>query len=311
MRPSMTHLDEPESAGASRRGATSAAPEEESMENKSDELMPVMVQIRRRETEAQQEARLRSFAHLSSLDAAEEWVRLQYHDDASEAAQGLVRRLAATPAEPVLHAMPRPQYLAALVPPPPSEDSHIREMAVGAAATATAAGVPGSTHHRVANELGSSSQQHQAETTPASLLPQPLPTAQVTAMAGAMLPLFQHSPVCSLAVLRAFLQRGTVDQNLAAAVAAASDATLHASAMATGNLVCIRRAYLLKSLGSTTLDPLRDLVLELLADRESVRRSEILEAAARGKIPVTESLYSKVVRDICVSRGALWSLKPV
>lgn len=77
LRPSMAHLD------AERDGGKKAAAKDEDGPD-AGVLMPVMVQVKKRETEAQQEARLRSFAHITAQEAAEEWVVLQYHDDASE-----------------------------------------------------------------------------------------------------------------------------------------------------------------------------------------------------------------------------------
>ena len=302
LRPSLAHLDEAEAGVGGRRGPGGAAVpvDEEEAEGKGEGLMPVMVQVRRRETEAQQEARLRSYAHLSSLDAAEAWVPLRYHSDVSEAAQTLVQRLAAVPAEPVLHAMRRPQYLAALVPPEQPEDD-------GARAAASAAGAPGAVKTEQPKVSGAKS----SSAAGPSALPQPLGEGHVAAMGRVLGALFQQNPVCSLAVIRDYLQRAATEPGLAAAVAEASDPTLHASALATGALVCMRRVYLLKSLNNPVLDPLRDLILELLTERESIRRSEIVEAAGRRKIPITDALYSKVVRDMCVSRGALWSLKSV
>lgn len=77
LRPSMAHLD------VEREGGKKAAPKEEEGPD-AGVLMPVMVQVKKRETEAQLEARLRSFAHITAQEAAEEWVGLQYHDDMSE-----------------------------------------------------------------------------------------------------------------------------------------------------------------------------------------------------------------------------------
>ncbi|KFM29204.1 DNA-directed RNA polymerase III subunit RPC5 [Auxenochlorella protothecoides] len=248
LRPSMAHLD------AEREGGKKAAPKEEEGPD-AGVLMPVMVQVKKRETEAQLEARLRSFAHITAQEAAEEWVGLQYHDDMSETSQGIAQKLAAADAQPALHPMRAGDYLAALVPDPDRDG----------------AGVAG--------------------------------------MGRALGPLFHHSPVCNLGAIRGYLQRSTAEPGLAAAVAAASDAALHMGVLATGLVLEIRRAYVLRSLGSPALDPLRDLLLGLLAGREALKRGDIMEAARAAGIPVTDGLYSKVVRDICVSRGSTWSLK--
>ena len=54
------------------------------------------------------------------------------------------------------------------------------------------------------------------------------------------------------------------------------------------------------------------MVVELLKGGEAaLRRSDILEAArVRGLTAVSDQLYQKVVKELCCSRGSLWSLKP-
>jgi hypothetical protein len=57
-------------------------------------------------------------------------------------------------------------------------------------------------------------------------------------------------------------------------------------------------------------EPLRQLVLDLLQARsQGIRRSDVLgEAKVRG-IVVKEHEYGKVLRDLCVAKGAAWELK--
>uniref|UniRef100_A0A1D1ZQ89 DNA-directed RNA polymerase III subunit RPC5 n=3 Tax=Auxenochlorella protothecoides TaxID=3075 RepID=A0A1D1ZQ89_AUXPR len=293
LRPSMAHLD------AEREGGKKAAPKEEEGPD-AGVLMPVMVQVKKRETEAQLEARLRSFAHITAQEAAEEWVGLQYHDDMSETSQGIAQKLAAADAQPALHPMRAGDYLAALVPDPDRDGAGVvQEMPMGAAATAAAARPTGAAPRAGPSAAAPSAHPSGPE----------FPPAQVAGMGRALGPLFHHSPVCNLGAIRGYLQRSTAEPGLAAAVAAASDAALHMGVLATGLVLEIRRAYVLRSLGSPALDPLRDLLLGLLAGREALKRGDIMEAARAAGIPVTDGLYSKVVRDICVSRGSTWSLK--
>lgn len=42
-------------------------------------------QVKRRETEQQTEARLRSYAHLAAQEEADQWVPLEFHGEASGA----------------------------------------------------------------------------------------------------------------------------------------------------------------------------------------------------------------------------------
>ena len=51
------------------------------------------------------------------------------------------------------------------------------------------------------------------------------------------------------------------------------------------------------------------MVIELLRETEQLKRSDIMEAAKQRGIPVSDTLYSKVVKELCSSRGSIWSLK--
>ena len=39
------------------------------------------------------------------------------------------------------------------------------------------------------------------------------------------------------------------------------------------------------------MDAVRGVVLELLADKEAVRKAEVMAAAAEGRIPVSDTVY--------------------
>lgn len=81
-----------EGGGGKRGGGGAAAAEEgeeEEEEAKPTELQPVVVQVKRRETEQQQEARLRSFAYLALQEEQDAWVDLAYSlPDSSVGDQG-------------------------------------------------------------------------------------------------------------------------------------------------------------------------------------------------------------------------------
>lgn len=51
------------------------------------------------------------------------------------------------------------------------------------------------------------------------------------------------------------------------------------------------------------------MVIELLKEQEQLRRSDIVEAAKAKGLAVSDTLYSKVVKELCTSRGSIWSLK--
>ena len=57
-------------------------------------------------------------------------------------------------------------------------------------------------------------------------------------------------------------------------------------------------------------DPFRYMVLELLeASKNGIRKADVMhEAGIRGLV-VKDHEYGKVLRELCVAKGALWELK--
>ena len=51
-------------------------------------------------------------------------------------------------------------------------------------------------------------------------------------------------------------------------------------------------------------------MISLLQEKEHFKRNELVEAAkVAGIHAVSDTLYSKVVKELCVSRGGSWWLK--
>lgn len=100
MRPSFSHLEK----------------HEEPVRGRAQQLTQMSVQITRRETEAQIEARRRSYAYLASEEAREPWAEMRYHESESEAASLLVERLKAVDRGSVPYPMSTERYLEALLP---------------------------------------------------------------------------------------------------------------------------------------------------------------------------------------------------
>ena len=63
------------------------------------------------------------------------------------------------------------------------------------------------------------------------------------------------------------------------------------------------------TLGDRGLDDFRSLLLRLFRDKESLRKAEIMEAARDHGLSVPDSLYGRIVKDLCQSKGGNWSLK--
>ncbi len=56
-------------------------------------------------------------------------------------------------------------------------------------------------------------------------------------------------------------------------------------------------------------DAFRRVVLDLLADRDQFRKQEVLDQAKVLNVSVTDTVYSKVLKELCVNRNNTWSLK--
>jgi DNA-directed RNA polymerase-3 subunit RPC5 len=61
--------------------------------------------------------------------------------------------------------------------------------------------------------------------------------------------------------------------------------------------------------GNPAHDSLRLLVVDNLRDKDSFKRSEIFDQAATRKIVMTDSLYNKIVKELCTSKGNQWFLR--
>ena len=50
-------------------------------------------------------------------------------------------------------------------------------------------------------------------------------------------------------------------------------------------------------------------MLELLREQEQLRRGEIMEAAKQAGLTVSETVYGRVVKELCQSKGSVWTIK--
>jgi hypothetical protein len=78
LRPSLAHLDKEKEQSAAKKKSAAAAAEEEDAKP-AEMLQQLTVQVKRRETEQQTEARLRSYAHLAAQEEADQWVPLDFY----------------------------------------------------------------------------------------------------------------------------------------------------------------------------------------------------------------------------------------
>ncbi|KAJ7529635.1 hypothetical protein O6H91_15G059500 [Diphasiastrum complanatum] len=146
------------------------------------------------------------------------------------------------------------------------------------------------------------------------------------ALPGALHEIFIKHSVCSLQFISQCLREMAITKSQAASsnpkdVAAAVAAAQGASAplpelTAAVNQVAtsIDGVYFLSSLGNPTLDAFREVVIALLRAKggaAGLRRTDIIEASRIAlKKEVPPSVYQKVMKELCYTKGATWVLKP-
>jgi DNA-directed RNA polymerase-3 subunit RPC5 len=121
--------------------------------------------------------------------------------------------------------------------------------------------------------------------------------------------LFEESAVISLNKIRRSLQQPHMTEQLVALGATGSDESLHACIGSFDNVVFIKHAYVRRLQGDSTLDPLRSIVLDILAENDVTKRGDIMELANKQGVAVTDNMYSRVMKELCISKGSSWSMK--
>jgi DNA-directed RNA polymerase-3 subunit RPC5 len=295
MRHSPAYLDaakekaeaEEEAGGSKKGGKRGAVVKQEDGSSGADPLAPITVQVKKHETEQQTEARLRSYAYHAQQEEADAWIDLRFRGaDSDEAAALLdkIPRAVRTRAVPLAATMSPERYLDAIV--PQSGPSMEDEGDEGAGAGDLGAPAPAVRHG--AGQL-----------TPEAL----------AALPSQLALFFQHSHVLSLDNIRALLRNVQTHSVLNRAGETASDVALHKAVMEAGDFVCIRKSYTLKNTGNATVDPLRTAVLDLLREKDTIKRGDVATAAGAAGIEFSDGLYQKVMKELCTSRGAVWTLK--
>ncbi|PNH04418.1 Protein phosphatase 1 regulatory subunit 7 [Tetrabaena socialis] len=278
LRPSLHHLNV--AASAKEKGNA------DSDEDEDDEpkLHAVEVQVQKRETERQAQARKNSHAYITQKEDEEPFVNLNVHGEESEAALRIWDKfMSAREVDHAAHKLDRQAYLRAIVPP-------------ASAAAKPGGGPPEGSQQAgpLAAGVGSGLSQ--------------LSEGARAALPTALRALLREHTVCSMANVRSWL-----DSSPAAAAAKEAallaDRALHDAVLALGHVASMHRVYVVSKTGDEKTDPLRKLVLELLEAKESFKRSEFNDLARTNNMTFTESLYNRVVKDICESRGNTWHVK--
>ena len=128
---------------------------------------------------------------------------------------------------------------------------------------------------------------------------------RLTTVRTLVLSRFEDKTHLSLADIRRFLLTQAPD---IAACAFFRQAEL--LGMFNGEMACIEGICVLVSVGDPAIDPLRLKILGLLYQQGGVvKRSDIIDARAGGSAP-SQHTYTKVLSDLCTSKGSLWTIKP-
>eukprot|EP00898_Chlorokybus_atmophyticus_P006057 jgi/Chlat1/6452/Chrsp45S06052 len=95
----------------------------------------------------------------------------------------------------------------------------------------------------------------------------------------------------------------------AARAAGATSPAAFESAIA-GTLSNIGGKYFLTTLNNPSLDPFRSVIISLLLKKAALRKSDIREETISVlKADVSNAVYMKVLKELCVSKGGAWVLK--
>ncbi|MEW5320268.1 MAG: hypothetical protein WDW38_011351 [Sanguina aurantia] len=321
MRPTLPHLNdyEPKANGSSSRGADGDSDDggQDDEQDAKPALQAVEVQVQKRETERQQQARLNSYAYISSKEDEEAWQTLELHTAEKAAAAHTWEKfmVAKDNDHHPSHTDPNPIL------------SALEELALSGSSRPASSSAATAAGNGVVKSEGAAGKAKAAAAAPLpqSDLPevqQQLSEASARALPSMLRNILRQHGVMTLGSIRSWL--GTVSSSGAGAAAAAvanaaavaakeasalSDRALVNVLLTRGRLVCIRRVYLLGSLGEEKLDPLRAVLLELLQERESFKKGELTDMAAAKGVQSQAFVFDKVVKDICFSKGNQWHMK--
>ncbi|MEW5320267.1 MAG: hypothetical protein WDW38_011351 [Sanguina aurantia] len=320
MRPTLPHLNdyEPKANGSSSRGADGDSDDggQDDEQDAKPALQAVEVQVQKRETERQQQARLNSYAYISSKEDEEAWQTLELHTAEKAAAAHTWEKFMVAKDNDV-------QQTCLLL---CSNSSRERGRQVrgrrwkGQGCSRRAAAAGGSSSNGPAAHPPTNGAAPAQSDLPE--VQQQLSEASARALPSMLRNILRQHGVMTLGSIRSWL--GTVSSSGAGAAAAAvanaaavaakeasalSDRALVNVLLTRGRLVCIRRVYLLGSLGEEKLDPLRAVLLELLQERESFKKGELTDMAAAKGVQSQAFVFDKVVKDICFSKGNQWHMK--
>ena len=103
---------------------------------------------------------------------------------------------------------------------------------------------------------------------------------------------------------------GYKEAGAAQGAAAATNQSLHNALLKTGMTTHVKQVYALtKAATGGPADALRAVLLSILRERPNVRRADVFDAARAEGLNVSDSVYQKVMKDLCTSKGNVWTMK--
>jgi DNA-directed RNA polymerase-3 subunit RPC5 len=270
-----------------KEGGKEESDEEEEGEGqpKQEKMQAVEVDFKRRETEKQQQQRLNSYAYLSQKEEEEPWKELNVVSIKDSAAvRNFWSKAQETADKDMPAALSRADYLTDIAPSTSSAPADpLQDPAAAAAAAEAAAAKP------TAQSISKEAQE---------------------ALKPALKALFIENkhPVCNMANVRNWLQ-DYADAGTAKDAALLTDKALHEALLATGQVANAKMVYFWKSHGDAKADALRAMIVEMLREKDSVRRNDVFDAAKAGSVEITDGLYNRIIKELCMSRGNQWLLK--
>lgn len=315
MRPQLRHLDE-----------SKKATKDEDMLDEEEKIPSfVTVQVQRRETERQAEQRVNSYAYIARQEADEKWKQLNCASADSSVAGSLWDRLMTPPAETAsLASMPRASYLSALTSDTgqadvrvssrqqgthSGKDVNVTGQALESPAVAGRAGTNAAAMGASGSQPSANGLSMQNGAGPDGLEIAALEPATQKALLPALLVMFKQHSVVNLADIRQWLSTYG-EAGSARDAAAVSNKLLHTALLKTGMVTSVKAVYVQTKVANGGIaDALRSVLLNLLKDKPGVKRSEVFDSARAEGLNVPDGVYQKVMKELCTSRGNLWSLK--
>jgi hypothetical protein len=264
-----------------------------------DDLIPITVQVKKHETEQQAEARLRSYAFHAQQEEADPFVELKFIGADTEQSIAVIDKIPEVVRKggEVVATHLRSSYLEAIA---PGSTSALESMHLGEDADGGHAGAGGELG-RPAGHLGGGV---------GGAAGTQLSADALAALPSQLAAFFGTDRVLSLESIRKMLMNVPSHAVLNRAGESASDAALHKAIMTSGNYVCIRKSYTPALVNNPEIDALRTVILELLQEREQLKKAEIIEVAKeRGVSMPSDGHYLKVIKMVCSSKGSVWIIK--